>query len=372
MNRGDGPPADRAGPAATADRAGPADMAAPAERILTNAVIYTLDEDKPWATGLAIGGGRVLAVGDQAQVADLRGPRTTVRDMAGAFVMPGMVDVHNHHAMAGRSELFELHVPAGAGLDGVLAAVRGYAAGLAPDAWIVGGSWESTLLPLLSGQTALRSLDQAAGGRPVLLTDDSHHNRWASSRALQISGITAGTDPPGGAVVCDPVTGQPTGLLLEAAGLIAERALRAAAPMTHEHHIRASRRAIETLHAYGVTAFQDAGVSIDIMRALKALDDADELRAWVVTSMLINDHIFGFEPIGAELMRVGQQYRSAHHRPDFVKIFLDGVPPAHTAAFLEPYLADDSHGAGFLGHTTMPLADLTRWLRMAGEAPPCP
>ncbi|MEV5536621.1 hypothetical protein AB0L13_07145 [Saccharopolyspora shandongensis] len=82
---------------------------------------------------------------------------------------------------------------------------------------------------------------------------------------------------------------------------------------------------MEILHSFGVTTFQDAGTSRDIMRALHDLDTAGELAAWVVSSMLINDPIFGFAPVGAELLAEGERYRSTHHRPDFVKIFLDAV-----------------------------------------------
>lgn len=317
-----------------------------ADEVLANGVVYTLDPSRPWATGLAIGDGRIIAAGDDLD--ELRGPATRVRDLHGAFVLPGLVDVHNHHALAGRAELYELRLPEGAGLDQILAAVRDYANGREPADWIAGGGWDSTLLGQVGEPAALRALDEAAGGRPVLLTDDSRHNRWANTRALELAGL--------------PLR---SGLLLEAAGLAAERALRAAAPLTREQHVTASRRGIEVLHSHGVTAFQDAGVSIEIMRALKSLDDAGELRAWVVTSMLANDRIFGFEPVGAELIAAGGAFRSAHHRPDFIKIFLDGTPPALTAAFLEPYLpvSDD-----FRGEPVMSLPELTGWLRLASQA----
>ncbi|MGH3495070.1 MAG: amidohydrolase, partial [Sciscionella sp.] len=127
------------------------------------------------------------------------------------------------------------------------------------------------------------------------------------------------------------------------------------------------RRGIEILHRHGITAFQDAAVSIDIMAALKALDDAGELDTWVVTSMLVNDLIFGFSPIGQALIGQGATYASEHHRPTFVKIFLDGVPPARTGAFLEPYLPD-AHGDHYCGEPTMSFDELVQWMRLAAQA----
>ncbi|CAM3907855.1 amidohydrolase [Kibdelosporangium persicum] len=328
-----------------------------ADLILTNAVVYTMDPARPWAASLAVTDGKI--VDDTG-----RGPNTEIIDLDGAFVLPGLVDVHNHHAMAGRAELFELTFAVDASFEDILDAVRARARDLGPDEWLVGGAWASTLVETLSRSSARHALDEAAGGRPVALADDSRHNRWVSSRALELAGITAATpDPPGGVISRDD--GEPSGLLLEAAGVAVERA---AGGLTADQHRRASRRAIEILHAHGVTAFQDAGVSADILGALKSLDDAGELNAWVVSSLLVNDPIFGYDPIGAPLLELAGRYRTEHHRPDFVKIFLDGVPPTRTAAFLEPYLPDEVHGTCFHGATTMSGEELTGWLRTAAKA----
>lgn len=340
-----------------------------ADTILCNATVYTMVDEQPWAEAIAIAGGQILAVGSSAELAGYVGPRTSRRDLHGAFVMPGFVDVHNHHALAGRAELFELQLPPGASLAQLLDAVRGYAATLPDGAWVTGGSWASTLIGQLQSEQARHQLDLAGKSHPVLLGDDSRHNRWANSRALELAAVTAATaDPSGGRIVRDESTGQPTGLLLEAAGLLVERVARQTAPLSPDQHVRASQRAIEVLHSFGVTAFQDAGVSVDILGSLKSLDDAGKLAAWVVSCLLINDPIFGFAPIGQPLLERAAEFRSKHHRPDFVKIFLDGVPPAHTAAFLHPYLAHPRHGADFRGSTTMTAEQLLHWLRTAAAA----
>ncbi|MFE0019596.1 amidohydrolase [Amycolatopsis sp. NPDC059021] len=334
-----------------------------ADLILTNATVYTVDTARPWASSLAVEDGKVLALEDVD-----RGPKTEVLDLGGAFVMPGFVDVHNHHALAGRAALFELTFGGDAGFEDILAAVRDRCRDLGADEWVIGGAWASTLVGTLSQHSARHALDEAAGGRPVVLSDDSRHNRWVSSRALELAGITASTvDPPSGVIVRAP-DGAPTGVLLEAAGMLVERAQRENSAFTAEQHARASRHGIGILHSYGVTAFQDAGVSVDIMAALKTLDDAGELDAWVVSSLLVNDPIFGVDPIGRPLIEVRERYRTEHHRPDFVKIFLDGVPPTRTAAFLEPYRPDEVHGPCFHGATTMTPPELEGWLRTAAEA----
>ncbi|MGY3564863.1 amidohydrolase [Sinomonas sp. RB5] len=331
-----------------------------AELLLVNGTIETLDGSVRRTHALAVVGGRVAALGEGAEA--LRGPATEVVDLQGAYVMPGLLDVHNHHLIAGHMDLFELDAPPTLTLDQFLAAISEYAAGLPSDRWVVGGSWGSGLLKEINTPEALARLDAATGGRPALFKDDSKHNRWANSRALELSGIGETTVDPDGGQILRSGDGRPTGVLIEAAGVIAEQTLARLQPTTTADLARASSRGIEILHSYGITAFQDAAASLQTMRALKELDDAGALRAWVVTSMQANDFIFGTTPLGEGIIEHREETRSPHHRPDFIKIFLDGVPPAGTGAFLEPYL----DGVGFpechCGTTTMPAEDLEGWL----------
>lgn len=338
-------------------------MAQPtADLILTNARVYTVDHDQPWAQAVAIHEDTILAVGSNEEVNAYLGDHTVVRDMSGAFVMPGLVDVHNHHFLAGKEDLYELHVPLGAHLEEIIAAVRDYAEQLPENAWVVGAPWASDRIGEINTHDAFLQLSEAAGGRPVVLTDDSHHNRWANAKALEIAGIVAGDH----GVLLDE-QGRLTGVLLEAAGLPVARAQQRNGGLTQQQERAAAQRGVEMLNSNGVTTFQDAGVSKHIMRALHSLDEAGELNAWVVSSMLINDDIFGFEHSGEDLVFDGEQYRTKHHRPDFVKIFLDGVPPTRTGAFIEPYLPDDLHGAHFCGETLMKPDELLQWLRRMAE-----
>ncbi|MBC9937205.1 MULTISPECIES: amidohydrolase [unclassified Leucobacter] len=333
------------------------------ELILTGARIYTVNPARPWAEAVAVSAGRITAIGSRGEIGALAGPRTEVRELDGAFLMPGLVDVHTHHFLAGKEDLFELSLPIGAHLEEIIDAVRTHATTLAADAWVVGGPWASDRLGEINTVEALALLDEAAAGRPVMLSDDSHHNRWVSTRAMELAQVAAGQ--PG--VVVD-AAGLATGVLLEAAGLPVAQAQQDAGALSPEDERRASKRGVEILNSFGITAFQDAGVSTGILSALHALDTDGDLDAWVVSSMLVNDEIFGFPTIGEELVFGGERFRTRHHRPDFVKIFLDGVPPTRTGAFIEPYLPDDVHGAHFHGDTLLNPAELTDWLRRVADA----
>lgn len=338
-----------------------------ADLLLEGATVFDGRELLDGAVSVAVREGRILEVGQD--LGRLAGPGTVRRDLAGAFLMPGLVDVHNHHAVAGRAELFELVVPIGADLEQILALVAEQAARTPEGGWIVGGPWGTNLLAELNSLETLARLDAAADGRPVVLIEDSRHNRWASSAALRLAGIPdAPEDGAGPGVLRDPATGRATGVLLEGAGLTVEYAMAAVGGFTPEQHCAASARGVEILNSFGITAFQDAAASLEILRALHDLDEAGRLNAWAVTSITINDEIFGFSPVGQELVDLAEPTRSAHHRPDFVKVFLDGVPPARTAAFLEPYLPDEEHGHDFTGALLIPQDEFGALMRdIAGQ-----
>lgn len=341
-----------------------------ADTIVLGGPIATLDPANPWAEALAIKNGRVLAVGVKSDIhAAHHGASTRIVNLGGRTAMPGLHDAHNHHQIAGKGDLMEIEFLPTASFDEIVELVRAYALELPEGAWVVGGSWGSTLIAEMNEPGAKERLDVAAGGRPVLLVDDSHHNKYANSRALELAGISASTpDPVDGTIVRYENSSEPTGMLFETAGLIVEKVMNELNPMTAEMWANTSERGMQILHSYGVTAFMDAGVSLDLLAAFKKLDDEGRLKSWVISCMMANNMIFDADPIGDGLVWGGEPFRTEHHRPDFIKIFLDGIPPTLTACFLEPYLPTESHGAHHHGEIAMPVEELTDWLLRAAKA----
>jgi len=315
--------------------------------LLTNAAIYTADRHRPWASSLTVRDGIVESIDGPPS-----GPHVT-RDLRGAFVMPGLVDAHNHHAIAGIGELHEFTIPVDAGFDAVLAAVRSRVEAHPEDDWIVGNGWSPLLIDAIAAPYALDALDRATAGRPTVLREQSRHNRWANRAALDAAGLPS-----------EARTGRPvSGLLVEGEGLPVEVTLARALAAVPRRIALACQHAIDRLHGFGVTAFQDAATSLEVMRALRDLDDAGLLTAWVVSSAVINDQILGISPTGRELIASSPSTASTHHRPTFAKLFLDGIPPMRTAAFL------DAHGCGHDDATmTMSDQELLDWLHAIADA----
>lgn len=330
--------------------------------ILVNGQIYTLDPACPWAEALAIRGGRIVAVGSEASVRAAMSPQTRIIDLRNKMAMPGIIDVHNHLFFAGRAALFETRFAPNLTLNEILDEVREAASKQPPDGWVIGGIWGSGLLSELTIQ-ARHALDDAADGRPVMLRDDSHHNRWVNTAALRLAGIDLTTpDPANGEIVRDEVTGEATGLLLEAACALVEVAVAKAVAAAPQVDIDAGAYALRRLNAVGVTGTQEAFTTSPMLAALKALDEAGQLTAWVVGSMPVVEAPFAPGEWGEALFDLRETYRSPHFRPDAGKILLDGVPTTRTSAMLEPYLADDAHGCCFRGSTTLSVPQLARAL----------
>ncbi len=331
------------------------------EVVLLNGRIYTVDPVNPRAQALAIRDGKLAFVGADNNVKTLIGSDTRVIDLNGKMVMPGINDVHVHPLLGGRADLFECHFLPTLSLEEVLAVVRADARKAKPGAWIVGGSWGSNFTTKLATLDALRALDAASEGHPVLLRDDSVHNRWVNSRALELAGIDANTpDPLDGVIVRDEASGAPVGLLFEAAVAAVEHAAEVANPYSLEANVSAVARAVEILNSFGVTGLQDAAVSGAVLSAYNNLDAQGKLSAWVVGSMMAEPAGFLHDLVGDELIEQRAKFASPHVRPSYVKIFLDGVPMSRTSAFIEPYLPDKAHGCCFRGTTIKALPELAR------------
>ena len=334
-----------------------------ADTVFRNGRIYTSNRGQPWATSAAVKAGRFIAVGEERDTAPFVGEKTLTVDLGGRMAMPGIVDIHNHIMMGGQADLYELRFSSSDSIAKIAEAVHKAASAAAPGAWIVGGQFGNNLLTDLNTAELFALLDAASRGHPVILRDDSYHNRWASSAALRLAGVSVDTpNPTDGEIGRDLKTGTLTGLMIEAASGLVERALAASGHYTAEMDRAAVARSISVLNAYGVTAFIDAASMQPIMGALKGLDDRGELTAWAVCAMPAVEPGFMFGKAGEELFAIREQFRGAHVKPDYVKMFLDGVPGAKTAAFHEPYVVDPVRGCCFRGATMMTVPELIRWL----------
>jgi predicted amidohydrolase YtcJ len=320
-----------------------------ADLVFVNGDVYTVDAARSWAQAVAVKDGRIIAVGTDDVVGELRDSRTQVIELAGRMLVPGFQDAHVHPVFGGvdllRCDLHDFGTK-----DEYLAAVASYAAANPEEPWILGGGWSQDVFP--RGCPSKDDLDRVVADRPIFLPNRDGHSAWVNSDALRIARITAETpDPADGRIERDE-TGRPQGTLHEGAqSLVAEHI----PPTAPELYYAGLLKGQEYLHSLGITGWQDAIVDVTPMSAnypayLQA-GEKGELTARVVGALWWDRHK-GLEQIDdlVELRRGGSAGRFA---ATTVKIMQDGVCENFTAAVLDPYLDErgrptDNRGISFV------------------------
>jgi predicted amidohydrolase YtcJ len=322
--------------------------AQPAELVLTNGRVVTMDSTRPEAQAIAMRGGRILAVGSDAEIRRHVGPATEVVDLGGKLAMPGFIEGHGHFTGLGQSKL-SLDLTTARSWDDIVAMVRDAARAAKPGEWITGRGWHqekwrTVPTPNVDGVPLHHALSAVSPDNPVVLTHSSGHASFVNARAMALSNITRATADPAGGEVVKGGDGEPTGLLRErASGLVRRgpRPTRTAAEETAEFE-KIVRLAAEDALAHGVTSFHDAGSGFAAIDRLRTMVDAGRLplRLYVMVRGESDTRLDSLLP----------RYRMTGYGDGFltvrgIKKSIDGALGPHGAWLLEPY-ADLPTSAG--------------------------
>ncbi len=309
----------------------------PAEVVLRNGAVYTVDAARSWAQAVAIRDGRLTYVGSDRGVAAQVGPRTKVVDLGGRLVLPGFVDAHIH-PVSGGVELGQCNLNDLPDAPATLAKVRACAAERPGTGWLQGGGWSLTAFP--AGAPTRQALDAVVADRPVYLSSADGHSAWVNSKALALAGVTRATPDPANGRIERDLKGEATGTLRESAGDLVGRLLP---EPTADELLAGLRRAIEHANRNGLTTLQEANAGTGPAGggpgALGAYREAERrgLLTARVTVSLATDSSRGPEQVD-DLVKLRREFSGLLVRPLAAKIFADGVIEARTAAMLEPYL----------------------------------
>ena len=308
-----------------------------ADTVISNGHIYTMETVKPWVEAVAIEGGRYIYVGTNAGVKKHIGERTQVIDAEQKMIMPGINDAHVHPARGGVKDLFECNFSFDSIPEQIKHTVSECVANNPTAVWIRGGQWSSGFFEKYKIGSPRDFLDKVSGDKAVLLSDDSNHNGWANSKALELSGIDKDTtNPLDGEYLRDAKTGIPNGLLLESAEQTMYEALP---PWTEQQIEMGAARGVEIANSFGITGMKEASSLVEYIKAYYVLDQSARLNAHIATSIRPD---YGHREATLDYDAIDQlrdKYKSRHVHTNFVKIYLDGVPTAsRTAAMLSPYL----------------------------------
>lgn len=332
----------------------------PADLVLMGGNVVTADDRVVDGTALAARGGRIIAVGTDAEIRHFIGDATEVVELAGRTAIPGFIEGHGHYTGVGRSTL-QLNLMNVANWDEVVAMVQVAVAQAQPGELITGRGWHQEKWdrrpePNVDGLPYHASLSAVSPDNPVLLTHASGHATFANAKALELSGITRATrDPDGGEIVRDP-QGNPIGAFRETASGLLGPARRNSAPVDPRRVILLAQ---EEAFSKGITSFQDAGSGFETVDLMKQMvdDGSLKIRMWVMlrtSNEELADKLDAYRMIG---------YGDNRLTVRAIKKSIDGALGSHGAWLLEPY--NDLPTSS--GLETTPVAEIDETARLAAE-----
>ena len=337
----------------------PARRPAP-DTIFFNGTIYTgvgFSEDKPQiVAAMAIGGGKVLAVGTNNEITRLAGPNTRLHDLSSAssVIFPGFNDAHTHLGGAGQTKL-NLDLVGVKSLAEMMTRIEAFVGKLAQGHWITGGRWDHTLWEDKVLPTR-QDLDKVTAEHPTFLDRVDGHIAIANSAALAAAGVTGKTVPPQGGAIDLDAHGDPTGILRESAMDLVYKVIP---PPTPEERRSGAELAINDALAHGVTSVQDFS-DWDFFLVLEQMEKQGKLDLRVCEWL-------PFKASLAELkkMRAHHDLNDPKLHTGMLKGFMDGSLGSRTAAMKSPF-ADDSANSGLPQYTPVQLNQMSVERAQAG------
>ncbi len=312
-----------------------------ADMVVTNANIHTIDPKHPTARSIAVLGGKIIAIGSDADTRSLIGPATKVIDAKGRLIVPGFNDSHVHFMETG-AQLSSVDLRSARSPEEFVRRIKEFAAKLPKGRWILGGQWDHENWTPNNLPTAAL-IDAATPDNPVFVNRLDGHMALANSLAMKLARVDKSVkDVTGGEIVRD-ASGNPTGIFKDAASSYIERAIPAA---TFEQELENAQAASHHAASLGVTSVQD-------MSAGRSIGAYQEL----IRRGALKTRIYGCSPLG-DFKRwsntgVRSAFGSAMLRVGCLKGFADGSLGSTTAWFFDPYLdAPNTSGLAMEGVTT--------------------
>lgn len=314
----------------------------PADLVILNGAVWTVDAAKPRAQAVAVVGERIAAVGTNEEIRKWVGPKTRTIDARGGNVLPGFIDSHVHFASGG-FELSQVQLRDAATPEEFARRIGEYAKKLPKGEWIQGGTWDHELW----GGDPLphrKWIDAATPDHPVMVSRYDGHMALANSAALRLAGVTRDTPTPAGGEIVKDADGEPTGLLKDAAmGLV----FRVVPQPTEEQLTRAVKAALGEAARFGVTGVHDmssgdAAAEFRVYQKLAPGPDASG-QGELTTRILAVTPIELWESPARTGITAG--FGSEWLRTGSLKGYADGSLGSTTALFFAPY-NDAPHTSG--------------------------
>lgn len=307
-----------------------------ADKIFINGHFYTMDTMQPTAEAVAIRDNKFIFVGSNEDVLALSGNQTLVVDLEGAYVLPGLTESHLHFDNLGRNLLTEPLDVYWLQLDELTDRLSEAISKASPGDWIIARGYNEALWDEIPHR---RILDAFSPDNPVVLRRYCGHAHWVNSKALEAAGVTKDTPSPDAGHIFIDAEGQPSGVLISAAGALVTDHIPAASELTEDEELEALRLASDTLLASGITTVHCASLTgLEDIRLRRKAYEQGKLKVRVMDALEAE--------AAKELKEPLKGLYDDRYTVRWVKMFIDGSLGGRGAAMKEAY-ADmpGEHGA---------------------------
>ncbi len=309
-----------------------------ADTLVLNAVIWTSNEQQPYAESMAIKGDSILAIGSNEEIHQYKGSNTKLLDMDGKFIAPGFIDSHVHLIIGGFN-LSSVQLRDAQSPEEFIERIAQFALKTPKGTWIEGGDWDHENW---GGELPKKEwIDSVTSNHPVFINRLDGHMALANSLALKRSEVSNDIQPIKGGVVEKSENGELTGIFRDNAMGVISNSIPAPTSSQYEKAIKA---AMEYFASNGVTSVhQMAGLSQQVAwEALTKLHQSNQLK----TRIYAMGQLSNWKALSNEIKKNGTGDKWL--KIGSLKGFIDGSLGSHTAAFMKPYSDDPSNHGIFL------------------------
>jgi len=327
-----------------------------ADILLFNGEVWTVNSSQPWAEAVAIRGEKILKVGSNKELKKMIGSRTQCKDLKGALVLPGFIDSHTHFLNGGFA-LSSIQLRDVTNREEFIARITQKAEELGKGEWILNGDWDHKKfdMPELPRK---EWIDSITPYNPVCLNRLDSHMVFVNSLALKKAHITKYTScPSGGEILKEPVSGEPTGILKDAAISLVKKHI---SKPGFKDKMKAAEAALQLAKEKGVTSVHDMGCAANFevyQELLKENKLTARLYVYIpISEFEIYSRLRLKAPFGNNFLKIGG-----------LKGFVDGSLGSSTALFFKPY-ADNPEKKGLLAYDMFPEGIMEKRIMEADKA----
>jgi len=327
-----------------------------ADLVLLNGTVWTVNPDQPWAEAVALKGDKILEANSSEEIKGMIGDNTQVIDLKGDLVLPGFIDSHTHFLDGGFS-LLSIRLRDAESREEFITRIDDKAKEIKKGVWILDGDWDHQSFdpPELPRK---EWIDPVTPHNPVCVNRHDGHMVLVNSMALKLAGITKNTPTPaGGEILKDPETGEPTGILKDAAMNLVMRHIP---EPSFKEKLKAAEVALKHAAELGVTSAHDMAYAenFEVYQEL-LMQNKLTARLYVyipITEVEIYARLKLKTPFGNNLLKIGG-----------LKGFVDGSLGSSTALFFDPY-TDSPRKKGLLHSQMFPEGIMEKRIIKADKA----